>query len=64
MTGSVSWADLPNSELSVGTERQPRTEWPRDSATWQQRHRTFKNKCHEDKINMQVITMILILEHK
>lgn len=33
ITGSVSWADLPNPVLSVGTERQPRTLWPRDSAT-------------------------------
>lgn len=32
-TGSVSKADLPSSELSVGTTRHPRTVCPRDSAT-------------------------------
>jgi hypothetical protein len=33
ITGSVRTADFPNPVLSVGTERQPRTVWPRDSAT-------------------------------
>lgn len=60
ITGSVSTADLPNPVLSVGTERHPITECPRDSATWQQKHKTFKKKCHEYKTNTPVTMVNLI----
>lgn len=42
ITGSVCNADLPSPELSVGTERHPRTVCPSDSATFKYDKQNFQ----------------------
>lgn len=66
MTGSVWRADLPNPVLLVGTGRQPRTIWPRDSATYKQHNWAFNAhiKGNKNHINRSIYRKQKKIKHK